>query len=616
MSHAFLFVPAANPTEAPGFQKGVRALGDFKAVRITDSATCATASLAVGPSAKATDKRIARSADGPNAQVWIADLGTWLPLPAEHGRTAAWLIEQYLAHGAAGLARRLQGLFALLIVDQRSRQAHVITDRCGSLHVYWHQLPDGVAVCTSSAVLAQCAPSTLDPVGVHEFVATGILYEDRSLWQGVRKIGPATVLTIDLAGAQQQRYWDFTAIEAETLSLEEAAEQTRHGLVEVLKALPDTDEPLISDLTGGYDSRLLLVGLLDAQRPFHTTVSGSADHPDVQIAARIAAALDLQHQNISAPPMPSAEEFAAAVRMTDGEYDAFDFARILHIHRRLAAGHGMSLNGSFGELARGYWWELLWPKLASRQPLDVGRVAKKRFAAIGYDKTIFAPSAQLDLAAHMTEVAGRAIAPIADFPNTTQMDCVYYSLRMQRWQGRIASSTNQLWPAFSPLGFAQALDPILAAKADTRFRSLLARRLFQRFAPPLARIPLEHGYPPAPATPFNLWRFAPLLGHYGGKVINKVAAKLGVARKPAAPTARPDDTTLLRETGIAAWRQAPLILQSGLFDEPALRNLLDRNSLTSGPRVEQWRRLITLEALMRTIPSNSSGSDPNSANCS
>ena len=595
MSHAFLFIPA-DSIEAPGFEKGVRVLCEFKRVRITDSTTSATASLAVAPSAKAFDKRIARSNDG---QVWIADLGLWLPFPAERGRDAAWLIEQYLALGAEGLAGRLQGLFALLIVDQRTRETHVITDRCGSLHVYWRQLADGVAVCTSSAVLAQCAPSSLDPVGVHEFIATGILYEDRSLWQDIHKLGPATVLTVQAARAQSRRYWEFSVIEPERLDLEQAVEQTHFGLVEVLKALPDMDQPLIPDLTGGYDSRLLLSGLLAAQRPFHTTVSGCADHPDVTVAAHIAAALKLQHQNISAPPLPTAEEFDAAVRMTDGEFDAFDFARILHIHRRLAAGHGMSLNGSFGELARGYWWELLWPKLAIRQPLDVAMVARKRFAAIGYDQSIFAPAAKLNLSAHMGEVAGRAIAPIVGYPNTTQMDCVYCNLRMQRWQGRIASSTNQLWPAFSPIGFNQVLDPILAAKADTRFRSLLARRLFQRLSPPLARIPLEHGYPPVPANLYNLWRFSPLLGHYGGKVWRKVSAKLGVSRKPAAPTVRLDDTALMRDTGIGEWQKLPLVLQSGLFDEQALRDQRDKNSLSNGPRMEQWRRLVTLEAVFR-----------------
>ncbi|MDO8934099.1 MAG: asparagine synthase-related protein, partial [Rhodocyclaceae bacterium] len=444
MSHAFLFAPQADsPAGSQTFPKGVEALARFKAVPVTDTATSGVASVAIAPGGKATDRRITRSADG---QVWIVDLGTWLPLPAIKDCDAAWLVEQYLAHGAHDLARRLQGFFALLIVDQRSRQVHVVTDRCGSLHVYWRKLADGHAVCSSSAALALCGEAKLDPVAVHEFVATGIIYENRSLWQDVKKISPATVLTIDRDGAQTSQYWSFAEVDAESLNLNEAVEQTHQGLVEVLKALPAGEQPLVSDLTGGYDSRFLLAGLLEAGRPFRTTVSGSKGHPDVLVAAHIAAEFGLQHQHIAANPIPSAEEFDAALRMTDGEYDAFDFARILQIHRLLSAEHRMSLNGSFGELARGYWWELLWPRLAQRQPLDVAMVARKRFAAVGYDKAVFDPTAQLDLGAHMAKVAGRATQPLAGFPNTTQMDCVYYSLRMQRWQGRIASSTNQLWP--------------------------------------------------------------------------------------------------------------------------------------------------------------------------
>ena len=610
MSHALLFVPAAGQTEAPSFQKGVRALGDFKAVKVTDSATSATASLAVAPAAKATDKRIARSADG---EVWITDLGLWLPLPAESGRDSAWLIEQYLTLGAEGLARRLQGLFALLIVDQRTRHAHVITDRCGSLHIYWRQLTDGVAVCSSSAVLAQCAPSTLDPVGVHEFIATGILYEDRSLWQGIRKIGPATVFTLGKQGTQAKPYWQFSEVRPESLDLGEAVEQTHHALVSVLKALPMGDQPLVSDLTGGYDSRFLLSGLVEAEHPFTTTVSGAAAHPDVTVAARITAEFGLQHQNIPSKPIPTPEEFDAALRMTDGEYDAFDYARILATHRRLSAEHSMSLNGSFGELARGYWWELLWPKLAQRQPLDVAMVARKRFAAIGYDTSIFDASAKLDLAAHMAAIATRALAQIADFPNTSQMDCLYYSLRMQRWQGRITSATNQLWPAFSPIGFAQVLEPILAAKASTRFRSLFVRATFARFSPRLASIPLEHGYPPMPANPLNLWRFSPLLGHYGGKVWGKLAPRMGI--KPAlvvdheqARQFNAASANFLQESGIDKSLASPQLSNTELFHPDALRNYLVTN--TQGKfRNEQWRRLVTLEALTRKL-SKYVASDP------
>jgi hypothetical protein len=606
MSHAFLFVPAAEAcAESPTYRQGVQALERFKQTRITDEAASCTASLTVAPAAKATDKRITRSVDG---QVCIADLGTWISLPAVPGRDASWLVEQYLLNGAEALARQLQGFFVIIIVDQHTRQTHIITDRCGSLHVYWRRFDDdGYAVSLSSAVLAMLgAPGStqLDPVAVHEFIATGILYEDRSLWQGIRKIGPASVLTLGRDGVQTRPYWQFSDIRPESLSLGQAVEQTHHALVDVLKALPQAAQPLVSDLTGGYDSRFLLSGLVEAGRPFTTTVSGAAEHPDVTVAARIATELGLQHQHIPSKPIPAPEEFDAALRMTDGEYDAFDYARILATHRRLSAVHSMSLNGSFGELARGYWWELLWPRLASLQPLNVAMLARKRFAAIPYDKSIFAPSARLDLAAHMAAVAGRAIAPIADFPNTTQMDCVYYTLRMQRWQGRITSATNQLWPAFSPIGFAQVLEPILAARAATRFRSLFVRETFTCFAPPLARIPLEHGYPPMPASLLNLWCFAPLVSHYGGKVWGKLAPRLGI--KPTLvidPTqARRDAEAqqFLQESGIASTLTAPRLLDSRIFETAALIKFLTTN-IPRKFRNEQWRRLVTLEALLRQI---------------
>lgn len=615
MGHALLFASGASHADhAAVFQKGVRALTAFKAIRFSDTAAAAGASLAVAPSDRASDKRIARSTDD---QIWIASLGTWLPLPAVKGRDLSWLIGQYLTHGAHELARRLQGFFSLLIVDRRTGQTHAITDRCGSLHMYWRRLGGGHAVCSSSAALALCDDgSALDPAAVHEFVATGIIYEERSLWQDIRKIPPATVLTIDDAGASQRPYWRFGEVAAESLDLEDAVEQTHHALVEVLKALPDTSRPIVSDLTGGYDSRMLLTGMLAAGRPFHTTVSGCGEHPDVQVAARIAGQLKLDHHCINAAPELAVEVFDAALRMTDGEYDAFDYARILQVHRQLSGTYGMSLNGSFGELARGYWWELLWPKLASReQALNAAMLARKRFAAVGYEKSIFAPAATLDLAEHMAGAVQRATAPLKGLPNTSQMDCAYYSLRMQRWQGRIASSTNQLWPAFSPIGFSQVLDPILAAKADSRFRSLLVRRYFQRHAPILADIPLEHGYPPVPATALNIWRFSPLLRHYGGKVWSRVAAKLPMVSKVAAghgqPAAqadrpavsRPENVLLFRDTAIADWLRSPLLADTGLFRPDELRALLAAHRVVGASRAEQWRRLVTLESLLRRMAS-------------
>lgn len=601
MTHALLLCPP--PADPRAVDRAVGALSRFKQVSITDACTTAVGHLSVAPARRAATRSIARSAD---AQVLIADLGTWLPLPAERGRDAAWLIETYLEAGAMGLARRLQGFFALLIVDLRTRQCHVITDRCGSLHVFHRPFDGGHAVCTSSAALAAIAPGQLDAVGVHEFIATGVIYEARTLWADVNKLPPASVATFADGRLNVQPYWHFGEVRAQTLNLDEAVDATYQSLVAVLKALPECSQPIVSDLTGGYDSRFLLAGLLASGRRFETTVSGPADHADVRVAAAVAAACGVKHQHVPPNPTPSNETFAAALRMTDGEYDAFDYARILDTHHGLSANHGMSLNGSFGELARGYWWELLWPRLGQRRPLDTDMIAARRFAALPYDPSVFSTTARLDLRAELAAVAARALQLLTGFANTTQMDCVYYTLRMQRWQGRIASSTHQLWPAFSPIAFAQVLDPILAAKAETRFRSLLVRRLFARHAPKLAGLPLEHGYPPTPATLTNLWRFLPVLEHYGGKVYGKIRTRLGgtpamAGAPPLRLCDRPEVRAVFPDLARAPALPMPHLAATGLFDEAALAAFIDPSRALTGHRLDQWRRLITLECLLARL---------------
>ncbi len=605
MAHLIALIPRVGaPTGGVAFERACAALSRFKAVAISDriQSAAAPAAVAVAPAVRGLDKQIRRSADG---AVWLVDLGVWLPVPARSGLDSDWLLAQYLEHGAQGLAERLQGQFAIVIGDARSGAVQVITDRCGSLHLFVREDPDALWLSTSSAVLGNGSARGLDPVGLHEFIATGIVFEDRTLWSGVRKVPPATLLTLGPERATERPYWRFGEIQAERLGTEQAADAVLDGLTRIITALPESDRPLVSDLTGGYDSRLLLAGLLASGRRFETTVSGAADHPDVVVSKRIALELGITHGVVPPAGPPSAELFDAALGLTDGEYDAFDYARILGVHRGLAGRYAMSLNGSFGELARGYWWELLWPHLASRRPLDPGLIARKRFAALPYDAALFDGPARLSLAGHLTAVAARTVAGVANLPNTSQLDAVYYGMRMQRWQGRIASCTNQLWPSFSPLCFSEALDPILEARASARFRSLLVRALLARHSPRLAAVPLEHGYPPCPATLFNLPRFAPLVGHYADKVLGKIAQRLGTRTQTSTPdasatlTPRAAYAELFSALPLADWLAAPALCDSGLVVPERLVQALDPDRPRRGSDLEQWRRLATVETLLR-----------------
>jgi hypothetical protein len=262
----------------------------------------------------------------------------------------------------------------------------------------------------------------------------------------------------------------------------------------------------------------------------------------------------------------------------------------------MAQKYAMSLNGSFGEVARGYWWELLWPHMDKTQPLDAAMLARKRFGAVPFVDVLKRPPFE-SLVAHLSGVVQRTVAPFQDFALGSQMDAVYLSMRMQRWQGRIASNTNQIWPALSPLGFTHVLSPILASPPSARFRSLMPRHIFSKWNPILANIPLEHGYPPAVATLGNLHKFAPIVGSYYDKVVQKLAARM-VTAKPAVATNVPTLTErygdLLNAPGCSLL-QAPRLLASGLFNEERLLSFLKPATPISGPALEQWQRLVSLE---------------------
>ena len=116
----------------------------------------------------------------------------------------------------------------------------------------------------------------------------------------------------------------------------------------------------------------------------------------------------------------TATVLADSLALTDGEYELLEYGRIAAIHRAHAQrGFSTSINGSFGELARGYWWELLFPWLGAVRPLDAKQLARKRYAAIAFDESAIEPNRRVDFREHMQEVIARSSAPFKGKPNTT-----------------------------------------------------------------------------------------------------------------------------------------------------------------------------------------------------
>ncbi len=528
---------------------------------------------------------------------WLAVVGTWFDTDGLGPGDESKLLAQIGGEGLEVVLARLEGFFVLVLGDDDTGEVKVITDLAGSCHCYLRQLDSGVAVCTSSAVLAALGTIELDPVGAQEFVNTGVIFEERSLWCDVAKLPAAQVLS--LRGGRvtdRRRYWRFADIEPQRLTLEQSVERISAALASTARRIGAHFPKPLCDLTGGYDSRATIAGFLLGNVPVSTTVSGAPDNPDVVVSTQIAEAFGLQHRRIERLREVTLTHLAKAFAYCDGECDLFEYARIATTHEGHAAQFGISVNGSFGELARGYWWELLLPNLGAQQKLDYGLLASKRYAAMPFDASVFEKSQRRSMPEHFTEALARAGRDIEHFPNTSQMDNAYFALRMQRWQGRIASSTNHIWPAVSPYAFRSLLIPVLETQWRARIRSLVVRTLLQKKLPKLGNLPLEHGYPAVPATLWNIHRFWHVPVHYADRVQQKLRRLAGRGRTSAGGSASVPVTAVLGAGDEArALLSFGQLAQSPLFDAAYLRNFAANAAAPGFAFRDQYTRLVTVE---------------------
>ncbi len=531
---------------------------------------------------------------------WLLAAGSWFHTDGYGSGAEARLLERLVQVGGAAVAQELSGFFTLLFGDAQRGETVVITDLLGGRQAFYREFPWGVALASSSLLLASLDAAALDQLGCEEFLRTGVVAEDRSFFRDVRKLAPASVYRIANGKLNPPHcYWRFTQLNPEALRGEPAIEAFGASLIATARQVADVFPRIISDLTGGYDSRLLAAALMTAGVSFETTVSGARTAPDVVIACRLAEITGRPHHAFETNPQLSFADLQPALALTDGETDVVHYARhALPAHAASAMRYDISLNGSAGELARAHWCGLLWPHAGARAPLDARKIATARFAVAPNSSQLF--DAPIDLVGHFAAMIERVNVDLRDWPNTAQLDHAFLRLRMRSWQGRLATSTDQIRPCVSPFMLRPLLETILQTDSGLRRRNQLVRHVLSRMQPRLAACRLEHGYPAEPVTFANAHRFAPLLIRSGRKVWSKGWRALGVEGS-AVPVHGTESARL------QLWQQEEVraLLQPGTMrlrdwlGAGRLQTFLDASQQPIFRSEQQWSWLLSLEWALR-----------------
>jgi asparagine synthase (glutamine-hydrolysing) len=198
---------------------------------------------------------------------------------------------EVLAHLAeqlepAEIARRLEGMFAFAVWDDRRQRLVLGRDRLGKKPLYYWT--DGRAFVFGSeikAVLAHPAvPRTLDVDAMPAYLRLGYVPTPRTFFAGVVSVPPGHVLVLDRNGALQlHEYWAPKIAGADgvaplNVSVDEAAREVRTHLVSAVQRRLIADVPLGAFLSGGVDSSAIVAIMASlSDRPVRTFTIGFED---------------------------------------------------------------------------------------------------------------------------------------------------------------------------------------------------------------------------------------------------------------------------------------------------------------------------------------------------
>lgn len=206
----------------------------------------------------------------------------------------------YAAWGMDGMLDKLDGMFAIAILDRRSGELHLARDRFGEKPLFYAASTGKFAYCSSMAVLAALpwVNNEVHPRSLERYLALHYVPGEQTLLTGVNRVLPGERLTVRVTDPVPRisRYYRLpppTSVDAEQPPESKVAELLERAVTSRLAA----DVPVGVFLSGGLDSSLVAAIAARSQPGLPTFSMGfaSAEHDESEHARTVAAAIGSRH---------------------------------------------------------------------------------------------------------------------------------------------------------------------------------------------------------------------------------------------------------------------------------------------------------------------------------
>jgi len=259
------------------------------------------------------------SADGRNWLVCNGEIYNFRELRADlqqEGRRfktasdAEVLLHLYERHGDA-FVDHIRGMFGFALWDAQRRRLVLGRDRLGIKPLYLYRTPRLIAFASEAKALLPLLerPVEIDRSALVDYLHLGYVASPRSLFAGIAKLPPASLLTIGETRVEERRYWRVPAAIDSASSEADWAARIRASIEQSVRRQMVSDVPIGAFLSGGIDSSAVVAFMArHSDRPIRTYSIGfeggkaEALYNELPYARKVAQLFGTEHREIVVRP--------------------------------------------------------------------------------------------------------------------------------------------------------------------------------------------------------------------------------------------------------------------------------------------------------------------------
>ncbi|QQE81036.1 asparagine synthase (glutamine-hydrolyzing) [Alicyclobacillus sp. SO9] len=208
----------------------------------------------------------------------------------------------YEEHGISFI-KRLRGMFAIAIYDEREDILYLIRDYFGIKPLYYSETAGNISFASEIKGLLKgrdSAPS-ISSQSLWDFLTYQYVPDPDSLFDGIYKIPPGSYLKFEQGKAKVERYFDPMFDSDESITAGEGIDGIQRALEDSVEHHSIADVPVGSLLSGGIDSSIIASLLADRQKELHTFTVGfeGGTQNEWDMAAHTARWLGTKHHTVT-----------------------------------------------------------------------------------------------------------------------------------------------------------------------------------------------------------------------------------------------------------------------------------------------------------------------------